>query len=104
MPFMVKTDGASEETIRIKEAEQKPLAHKTPHGDKLRELLVNSKLPAEDKPRVERQLDLYAKWVKAMSALQSTGDTKVADLVALLNEYKRSVELDLIWDSAGEFL
>ncbi|KQT71997.1 Bpu10I family restriction endonuclease [Microbacterium sp. Leaf436] len=95
---------ASEETVSIGEAERQPRVHKTPHGDKLRELLTNAKLPSEDRPRVERQIAVYESWINAMIQLSSTGESKVEDLVRLLNEYKRSVELDLIWDSAGEFL
>ncbi|MEI6452293.1 MAG: Bpu10I family restriction endonuclease [Actinomycetes bacterium] len=39
-----------------------------------------------------------------MNALGSRGDEKVGELVALANQYKRSVELDVIWDSDADFL
>lgn len=95
---------APEATVRIEAAERQPRIHKTPHGDKLRELLTNAKLPAEDHPRVEQQINIYDRWVEQMAELTSQGDDKVQELVELLNAYKRSIELNLIWDSAGQFL
>jgi len=95
---------ASDETVSIAQADRQPSAHMTPHGDKLRELLTNPKLPADDRPRIAEQIKTYESWINSMIQLRSTGDAKVADLVDLLNEYKRSIELDLIWDSADAFL
>lgn len=101
---MSTTPEASEETVSIAAAVRQPRAHKTPHGDKLQELRTNNKLPVEDGPRVARQIELYNEWINSMIQLSSTGEAKVTDLVRLLNSYKRSIELDLVWDSAGEFL
>lgn len=39
-----------------------------------------------------------------MDALTSSGDQLLAELIALLNTYKRSIEIDLIFDSAKDFL
>jgi len=39
-----------------------------------------------------------------MKVLTTRGDDKVRDLVCLLNNYKRKIELDLIWDSESDFL
>ena len=38
-----------------------------------------------------------------MNALDSEGEDKVEELVALLNVYKRHVELELIFDSESDF-
>lgn len=102
--FMMSSPEAFDETVSVETATRHPRVHKTPHGDKLRELRTNGKLPAEDLPRVERQIEIYEAWINSMINLTSTGESKVADLVRLLNDYKRSIELDLIWDSTGEFL
>lgn len=101
---MSTTPEIFDETVSIEAADSEPRVHKTPHGDKLRELGTNSKLPIDDRLRVERQIAIYEQWVTSMIQLTSTGNQKVVDLVELLNNYKRSVELDLIWDSTGEFL
>ncbi|MDE1241444.1 Bpu10I family restriction endonuclease [Vibrio aestuarianus] len=74
------------------------------HGDKLHALARNTKLPASDRPRVEAQIQVYDSWVASMDALQSEGDELLAELVGLLNEYKKSVEFDLIFCSEENFL
>jgi hypothetical protein len=76
----------------------------TPHKSKLVELLKNSKLPQADKKSVNEALTRYETWINEMKSLHSTGDELVNDLVDLTNEYKKSVELDLIWDSEQDFL
>lgn len=38
----------------------------TPHGDKLRALLANAKLPRTDKPRVSATIERYASWLTEM--------------------------------------
>lgn len=75
-----------------------------PHGNKLRELRNNAKLPADDGPRVDAAIERYASWITAMLALRSEGDQRLRDLVDLCNEYKQYIALDLIWDSSNEFL
>jgi hypothetical protein len=75
-----------------------------PHYAKLRELLVNDKLPAEDRARVEQAIARYHRWVADMNTLESVGDHRVSDLVRLLNVYKFSIEFDLIFDSPDDFL
>lgn len=77
----------------------------TPHLDKLRELLANTKLPTADRSAVADVLmPRYRHWVESMGALEDRGDALVERLVAGLNAYKRAVELDLVWDSEGDFL
>ena len=76
----------------------------TPHGSKLRELISNTKLPSEDLPAVERAVENYNAWISNMSSLTSSGEDRVRDLVALLNGYKRHIEVDLVWDSQNDFI
>lgn len=97
-------DRAVEETVEVDVVERQPLRRPTPHGDKLYELLKNDKLPSADLPRVKKLIGHYEEWKSQMAALESQGDERVSELVALLNRYKERVEVDLIWDSTEEFL
>jgi len=74
------------------------------HGEKLIALLINTKLPASDRKRVEETVGQYENWTKRLS--EATGDATalLAALVQALNEYKRHVELDLIFDAEEDFL
>ena len=45
------------------------MRRQTPHGDKLRELLNNSKLPAPDLPRVRDAIGRYEEWIASVAAL-----------------------------------
>ncbi|MER7077088.1 Bpu10I restriction endonuclease [Saccharopolyspora kobensis] len=92
------------ETVDVQEVAIAPYHRPTPHGDKLRELVRNPKLPSVDRPKVLALLEQYDQWLREMAGLASAGDEKVRDLVALLNAYKEKVEVDLIWDSSESFL
>lgn len=76
----------------------------TPHLDKLKALLENRRLPAVDKPRVEAALQRYREWIADLEAVKGGQRGAVQRLVDATNRYKLSVELDLIFDSPGEFL
>ncbi|MBS3918444.1 MAG: Bpu10I family restriction endonuclease [Deltaproteobacteria bacterium] len=76
----------------------------TPHLDKLKALLENRRLPAVDKPRVEVALQRYREWIANLEAVKGGQRGAVQRLVDATNRYKLSVELDLIFDSPGEFL
>lgn len=75
-----------------------------PHGDKLRALLENEKLPARDHPRVEQAIARYEEWRRQMQAVRGAYRKVVTDMVALLDGYKRYVEVDLVFDSDDDFL
>jgi hypothetical protein len=75
-----------------------------PHEKKLTALLANESLPSVDVSRVRDAIQRYKSWIKAMDALDLEGDELLNGLVRLLNEYKRSVEVDLIFDSPNNFL
>ena len=95
---------AAENVVPITDANTQPTARPTPHGDKLRELLNNSKLPESDVAAVRKAIERYNAWIADMTGLETEGKDRVADLVGLLNDYKEAIEVDLIWDSDAEFL
>lgn len=74
------------------------------HGDKLRALLGNAKLPEGDKQNVARAVERYEAWKKQLGAVDGTADEILARYVVLLNDYKRRLDLDLIFDSDNDFL
>lgn len=74
------------------------------HGDKLKALLSNSKLPRSDRARVEATVARYDRWIETLSNAQGDGDKLLSILVSSLNEYKVHVDLDLIFDSEDDFL
>ncbi|WP_406442355.1 Bpu10I family restriction endonuclease [Streptomyces sp. NBC_01613] len=76
----------------------------TPHRSKLDELLKNTKLPEGDLESANEALHKYRSWVSQMKQVDATGDELVKAYVDLLNTYKRSIEVDLIWDSESDFL
>lgn len=80
------------------------IVYATPHGDKLRALVNNAKLPAADKDRVEAQIVKYDLWIADMASLTEEGDELLIRLIELLNIYKKSVEFDLIFCAQDDFL
>ena len=76
----------------------------TPHGDKLRALVGNDKLPASDRPGVDAAIVRYEAWTAEIEAIEGTGVKLVELLVASLDRYKTSIDLDLIFDSQNDFL
>ncbi len=76
----------------------------TPHGDKLRSLLVNSKLPPSDRLKIERALVEYEGWLKRLHGLPYGDDFIVEQAVDLLNEYRFFLDIDIIFDSEYDFL
>lgn len=74
------------------------------HGDKLRALLVNAKLPEGDRPSVQLAIERYSEWKLALEAVEGTANEILAAYVRLLNEYKRFIELELIFDSDSDFM
>lgn len=76
----------------------------TPHGDKLRALLRNNKLPDGDRPAVEAALQRYEAWIEEVQRTDIPNESLVEHLVESLNRYKSALELDLIFDSRNDFL
>lgn len=79
----------------------------SPHGDKLRALLQNPKLPTEDKIQVEQTLEKYEGWLTQLNELhkiQMTPDELTIRMVSALNNYRLFVDVNLIFDSRSDFL
>jgi hypothetical protein len=68
----------------------------TPHLEKLSAALVNEKLPARDKPRIEAAIERYHQWINDQNSISGTPDRMVEQMIALLNAYKLYVDLELI--------
>ncbi len=76
----------------------------TPHGDKLKALLENEKLPETDYTRILDAKTRYNNWIEKLKSVQGEYDKIVTDMVNLLNEYKQYIELNVIFDSENDFL
>lgn len=77
----------------------------TPHGDKLRALLNNDKLPRDDLSRIHETLEQYTDWLEKLS--NSSGDNieqLVVNLIKLLNQYRLTIDINLVFDSPDNFL
>jgi hypothetical protein len=102
------SDGTSEvQPVAIPAAEMPRVFHppiSPAHGQKLVALAGNRKVPEADRPRILEAKARYDACVHAMDQLEMEGDALLARLVALLNEYKRYIEIDLIYDSPADFL
>ena len=76
----------------------------TPHGDKLNALLENEKLPKSDRPYILEALTFYKEWLEKLKLVTGGPREIVTDMVDILNEYKRYIELKVIFDSEDNFL
>ena len=76
----------------------------TPHGDKLVALLSNQKLPKSDASRVERAVKRYMCWITKLQNSVGSSDNSITAMISLLNEYKRYIDLEVIFDSENDFL
>ena len=76
----------------------------TAHMDKLTAALQNSKLPDQDKPKLEEAVARYKTWIAKLESLKGEPQDILKEMVTLTNEYKRFVEVDLIFDSKDDFL
>lgn len=76
----------------------------TPHFDKLNALLQNDKVPSADKPRIHEFIGRYKEWVAALEGVRAKGEDRLRQMVGLLNKYRDSVDIELIFDSEQDFL
>ena len=76
----------------------------TPHLQKLNACLNNQRLPESERERVEEALRRYAHWIETMEQIEPNSENSVERLVQAANEYKKYVELNLIFDSPENFL
>ncbi|APT55859.1 restriction endonuclease [Roseomonas gilardii] len=80
------------------------VTHPATHGDKLRALSSNGGLPESDQARVREAVGRYQDWVRTLRTAQGDGDALLEVLISALNEYKRYIDLELIYDSDENFL
>lgn len=74
------------------------------HGDKLRALLSNTKLPSNDRRAIEQAVRSYEHWLQEILSVEGHFDQKITKLVDLLNSYKLYLDLEVIFDSQDDFL
>ena len=75
-----------------------------PHYGKLIACLENPRLPEADKERLEEAIRKYHEWIIELESVQRGKIDTVEQLVEITNEYKRFIELNLIFDSTENFL
>lgn len=76
-----------------------------PHLEKLTATHENEKLPAGDKPRVELAIERYHAWINRLDTVPGESPAeRLSNLIALLNEYRLWLDIDLIFDSNDDFL
>lgn len=80
------------------------MALPTPHLEKLNATLANEKLPAGDKALVTAAIARYGQWITSLKAVAGTPAQRIQSLVALLNEYRLYIDLELVFDSPQDFL
>jgi hypothetical protein len=75
----------------------------TPHREKLLAAKTNPKCDA-DVALLNEALSAYEIWIAKTIGLNSTGETRINEMTALLNEYKDYLEVDLIATRGSDFL
>jgi hypothetical protein len=76
----------------------------TPHLAKLQACSENPRLPPADSERLEEAFKKYETWMQNLQDTPRGNPDTVERLVEATNCYKRSIELDLIFDSHHNFL
>ena len=79
------------------------------HGEKIVSALESDKIPECDKVRLKEALTKYDAWVKNLNCWEdeeSPDDVEklIDKLVDFLNEYKKFIDINLIYDSTEDFL
>ncbi len=75
-----------------------------PHLEKLNATLANDKLPSADKPRIESAIVRYDKWIVELNTVTGTPQKRIRAMVALLNQYRQHIDVELVFDSPQDFL
>lgn len=76
---------------------------RTPHRDKLVAAIANPKAKS-DIAALEEALRAYESWIAALRRFKSKGRSRINDMVRSLNEYKDTLEVDLILKKGTPFL
>ena len=75
------------------------------HLQKLVAAIGNEKVSASDKSRLEAAKERYRQWIKDLDSVTgSTPDEIVEKRVALLSDYRRFIDVEVIWDSEADYL
>ena len=75
------------------------------HGEKIVAAIASNKMPTTDIPRLEKALEQYDIWIEKLNkATGKTLDELIENMVEYLNDYKRYIDLELIFDSDEDFL
>ena len=74
-----------------------------PHRDKLDAALRNPKC-SDDTDLLQEAVVAYDEWIEATNALNTSGRKRVGQMVALLNEYKDFLEVELIAERSSPFI
>jgi hypothetical protein len=83
------------------------MPYPTPHYEKLNATLNSDKLPQDDKPRVEMAIERYEQWIIDLeTVINSDGEATLilAGMVELLNDYRRYIDIELVFNSPSDFL
>jgi Bpu10I restriction endonuclease len=73
--------------------------------EKLNATLANEKLPPQDKPVIEAAIARYKKWVRDLHTVRAKSpEETVNQMVALLNEYRLYLDVEVIFDREDDFL
>jgi hypothetical protein len=76
---------------------------RTPHREKLLAAIENPKANS-DIDFLKEAFAAYETWINKLNALASTGEVKIKEMTALLNEYKDFLEVDLIASKGSDFI
>ncbi|MCW1520469.1 Bpu10I family restriction endonuclease [Acinetobacter baumannii] len=74
-----------------------------PHGSKLKALIVNKKLAVDDKLRVCQAIEKYETLKIELDGLNNL-ESLLEDKVRLINQYKKHIDFELIYNSPNDFL
>lgn len=75
------------------------------HGEKVAAARESDKLPVADRGRLDEAISKYDEWIQGLEAVDGeTLDELIENMVALLNDYKYYIDVDLIFDSTEDFL
>lgn len=75
------------------------------HGEKIVAARESDKLPVADRERLDEAIGRYNKWIQDLESVDGeTLDELIINMVALLNNYKYYIDVDLIFDSTEDFL
>lgn len=67
-------------------------------------VLTNAKLPATDRTNVQNAIAHIEQWLTRLTNIRGTSEQTIADMVAILNDYKFYIDINLIFDSQDDFL